>query len=261
MELTGEESSSISTDGDQELHSLVSKFIVDLDETVNAFTGKKLEFNATVADNRSISIRLKQEEKKASIIPLYWQGHKVLGLRPVFKCTWDSTDSFLAVESSTFSVHAQAKANEEPLFRVEYDRKKNSCPSSHFHVHAHRDEVTHLLGLSRKLNAENAKKVKKYTSDFPKLSKIHFPTGGHRFRPCLEDVLESLRLEFNLDTDNSRWKKHLDKARLEWRKIQAAAVVRDSPEVAFDVLVNNFGMPIPENWTCPPDDVSKIIRD
>ena len=245
----------------EQLQALVAEFSADLAATVEAFTGQHFECSRKIVENGSISIRLKQIEDRVGIIPLSWNGHVILGLRPTFKCTWDSTHSFLAVENSSFAVHAQAKSNDEPLFRVEYDRSKSNRPSSHFHVHAHRDEVTHLLGLTKKLDSTKDQKVKKFTSEFPRLSKIHFPTGGHRFRPSLEDVLESLRQEFNLDTDLGRWKTHLNKSRLKWRKIQTAAVIRDCPQTAYEILVNEFQMPVPENWECPSDNDAKIVRD
>lgn len=173
----------------EQLQALVAEFSADLAATVEAFTGQHFEFSSKIVENGSISIRLKQIEDRVGIIPLSWNGHVMLGLRPTFKCTWDSTHSFLAVENSSFAVHAQAKSNDEPLFRVEYDRNKTNRPSSHFHIHAHRDEVTHLLGLTKKLDSTKDQKIKKFTSEFPRLSKIHFPTGGHRFRPSLDGCL------------------------------------------------------------------------
>lgn len=142
----------------EQLQALVAEFSADLAATVEAFTGQHFEFSSKIVENGSISIRLKQIEDRVGIIPLSWNGHVILGLRPTFKCTWDSTHSFLAVENSSFAVHAQAKSNVEPLFRVEYDRNKSNRPSSHFHVHAHRDEVAHLLGLTKKLDSTDSQK-------------------------------------------------------------------------------------------------------
>lgn len=245
----------------ERLQELVNEFNEDLTGAIRAFTGKEFNFKYKKIDSDRLMVRLEQQDQKAGIIPLTWNGHLILGLRLIFKCSWDSTKSFLAVEQSSFAVYPEAKPNNEPLFRVEYDRSKSSRPSSHFHVHAHRDEMTHLLGLTKKLSVENNRKVKEYVSKFPTLSKFHFPTGGHRFRPCLEDVLEVLRQEFRLDVDNCIWQSHLKNARLKWRRIQVAAVVRDSPQAAFDVLVKELGMPIPLNWNCPSDDLEKIVRD
>lgn len=148
-----------------------------------------------------------------------------------------------------------------PLFRVEYVRnQRGHLPSSHIHVHAHRDEFTHLLGFAHKLNAAKDKKIHEYLERTPILSGFHFPTGGHRFRPCLEDILEALRYEFNLDVDNKRWKSRLTEARTTWREIQTASVVRDSPEVALRILTEEFGMPAPEAWQPPATNLEKLTR-
>lgn len=248
--------------GLEDLQRLVEEFIMDLKASIKAFTGESYEFSANALTDGGLSIRLEQCNQQAGIIPLTWNGFTILGVRPSFKCTWDSTRSFLAVDQSSFSVHPAARSNSEPLFRVEYDRNKTSYPSSHFHVHAHRDEMTHLLGLTKKLNTAKEKKVRDFISNIPALSNFHFPTGGHRFRPCLEDVLEALRQEFNLDiAEANTWEEQLAHARLKWRKIQIAAAVRDSPDVALQVLVDELGMPIPAGWECPSGDVSKIVRD
>ena len=117
------------------------------------------------------------------------------------------------------------------------------------------------MGLHRKLNPCNDKKVKNFISTYPALSRFHFPTGGHRFRPCLEDVLEALRQEFKLKvSDKEEWEARLAEARLKWRKIQTAAAVRDCPEAALRVLVDELGMPSPVGCECPPDNESKVVR-
>lgn len=52
----------------------------------------------------------------------------------------------------------------------------------------------------------------------------------------------------------------LAEARLKWRKIQTAAAVRDCPDAALRVLVDELGMPSPVGWECPPGKKSKIVR-
>lgn len=69
------------------------------------------------------------------------------------------------------------------------------------------------MGFSEKLNTKKNKKVREFLKKAPAISSFHFTNGGHRFRPILEDVLESLRLEFNLDVDNALWQEHLKTVR------------------------------------------------
>ena len=106
------------------------------------------------------------------MVTLKSRGSAILGLVPVFNCSWDSSQQFLATEVSSFSVHPFGNARSEPLFRVEYVRSQNQdLPSSHIHVHAHRDEFTHLLGFAAKLDAENSRQVKRYLSGTTTLSR------------------------------------------------------------------------------------------
>ncbi|QNE89937.1 hypothetical protein H0194_02575 [Corynebacterium incognita] len=247
---------------DEKLKGEVEKFTVDLTESLSYFTNDKVNFHiSSLTGRKTLRIRLDQGNDEVGIAVLMSCGYPVLGIRPTFYLTWDSSESYLAVDSSSFEVLPYARKTGAPLFRVEYDRHKTTHPSSHIHVHAHSDEFTHLLGFSRKLDLNNQKKVKAYFKNVPLLSKFHFPTGGHRFRPCLEDVLEILRVEFNLDCDNSRWKPYLKHKRIHWRSIQTAAVVRDSPETALNVLIKEYGMPRPENWVCPSDNIDRLTRN
>jgi len=116
------------------------------------------------------------------------------------------------------------------------------------------------MSFASKLDAENDEKVAEYLHKAKRLSSFHFPTGGHRFRPSLEDVLEVLRVEFDLDVDNSSWAPHLRNTREKWRRVQTAAAVRDCPEEALKVLVNELGMPLPTGWACPETDIQKLVR-
>lgn len=214
-----------------------------------------------LTDNNRVAIRPVSQDGAPAMVTLKSRGSAILGLVPVFNCSWDSSQQFLATEVSSFSVHPFGNARSEPLFRVEYVRSQNQdLPSSHVHVHAHRDEFTHLLGFAAKLDAENSRQVKRYLSGTTTLSQFHFPTGGHRFRPCLEDLLEVLRVEFALDVQTGPWRDHLRKARLRWRGIQTAAAVRDHPEAALRVLVEELGMPTPDGWECPALNQTKIVR-
>lgn len=58
---------------------------------------------------------------------------------------------------------------------------------------------------------------------------------GIAFRPCLEDVLQMLILEFGLDTKPD-WLAAVEKGRARWRDIQLRAAVRDAPESAAEDL-------------------------
>src|SRR5690242_21769004 len=69
----------------------------------------------------------------------------------------------------------------------------------------------------------------------PQVSDLHFPLGGHRFRPCLEDVLEMLLDELGVDCPRDV-RRVLAEGRERWRLKQVAASATDSPETAARVL-------------------------
>lgn len=244
----------------EDLERLVHTFNEDLTASVRAFTGEDYTFSFLAVDHFSVSVRLKPSHDDIGMIPLKWQGIVILGVVPTYKCVLDSSGTRLAIQNSSFKVYAGDRAQGEPLFRVEYDRDKSTKPSSHFHVHGHRNEFTHLLGLKRKLSSDNEAKIRKFTKTIPSLSEFHFPTGGPRFRPCLEDILECLRDEFDLDVNQDTWVPQLTIARAKWRKIQTAAAVRDCPDIALQVLAEDFGLAIPEDWTAKLSHTDAILR-
>lgn len=255
----------MSRDEDAPLAVFVAEFQEDLVSAFESFTGERPVLEPSWLDTAgkdAISIRLAQEKGEPGVVALRAKGKAIIGVAIEYRCVWNSTNQFLAVDQSSVKVIPLADSGREPLFRVEYKRAQDShYPSSHFHVHAHRDEFTHLRGFAAKLDVERADKVEEYFTKPAWLSAFHFPTGGHRFRPCLEDILECLRVEFKLDVDNNRWQPHLRKARLKWRRIQTASVVQDDPEEALRVLVDVFGMPEPEGWVCPQGDPKKLARN
>lgn len=214
------------------------QFVDDLNQTIAAFTGEDHSLRALEIDD-AISIQLPPEPGKQAFIPLTVNREPLLAIRPKYRCSWDRDKQYLAVESSTFEVFAWVQRTREQLFRVEYIRKpkSNDIPCSHIHVHAHRDIFTHLLGHSgeatRRARDRSNRPITKLGA--PSVSEYHFPTGGPRFRPSFEDVLESLRIEFGLDSTRE-WEQHLSESRRNWRKIQTAAAIRDCPEVAIKVL-------------------------
>lgn len=116
----------------------------------------------------------------------------------------------------------------EPLFRYEYVRAPTRAfPCAHIQVHAHRDEFTYLLTASER--GKPGKRARK--DDIPRLSEFHFPLGGARYRPCLEDVLEALVHEFAIDTKEG-WNAAIVEGREGWRRRQLRSAVRDARQEA-----------------------------
>jgi len=65
----------------------------------------------------------------------------------------------------------------------------------------------------------------------PRLADLHFPIGGHRFRPCLEDILQMIWFEFGIDVRDTALGA-LGEGRVRFRERQLAAAVGDDPDIA-----------------------------
>lgn len=101
------------------------------------------------------------------------------------------------------------------------------------HVHAHRDSFTDVMTRTGRSTAKG--KSRSRSRQIQRVRDLHFPLGGHRFRPCLEDVLQILITEFGVDHPPDALSA-LAEGRVEWRRQQARAAVRDCPADAAMVL-------------------------
>ncbi|MGN6612372.1 MAG: hypothetical protein ACTHLJ_11400 [Angustibacter sp.] len=166
-------------------------------------------------------------------IPLTVERQALLRLTVSYKCSSDGPGHYLAVQESAVKVFADGQSN-EPLFRYEYDRDAvDDMPAAHIQVHAHRDAFFHVM--SRTGHATKRGKRRASSHNMARLEDLHFPVGGHRFRPCLEDVLEMLVTEFGIDSTSAD-RQRLRDGREDWRRKQVRAVIRDAPEEAVAVL-------------------------
>lgn len=114
------------------------------------------------------------------------------------------------------------------LVRLEYLAEMNSAPIAHWHVHAERGSFSHLLARAHAHRPDSVSKPHD-------LSSLHFPVGGERFRPCLEDMLQFLVVECGVDSVEG-WESVIAQGREAWRRRQLGAAVRDAPDVATHVL-------------------------
>lgn len=114
--------------------------------------------------------------------------HDLLSLKVEFRVGKDDSGDFMRAESSTFGlwVATGQKSKARPVFRVEYDRNATSKPQAHVHIHAESVELGWIYGSAGLA--------------LPNMHEIHFPVGGKRFRPTVEDLLLFLHRE-NLFTE------------------------------------------------------------
>lgn len=221
---------------DQQLIGRAWEFADDLTKRVASIVDTDAEFSVIArSSDTNVIIGSIDDQNLLVSIPLTINDQHRLNLRVKYHCCWDARSRFLAVEKSFYHVYVKPSGGREPevLYRVEYLRQvKPSVPASHMQIHAHRDEFTFfLIHADRKSRAAERDKRGK----IPRIADFHFPTGGHRFRPCLEDVLENLIVEFGVKPRDG-WRAAVNAGREDFRIRQLKTVVRDRPQEAAEAL-------------------------
>lgn len=206
------------------------RFAEDLTATIRVVAPEASPFTAmSVEGSDRISVRQSPKEGVALSVA----ETVLLSLKAGFTCCADSRGEYLTIESSSFQVFAGGRASGEPIFRYEYLRQNSSVPAAHLHVHAHRDAFTYTM---TKVGDTSRRARRRSESDaIPSVQDLHFPLGGHRFRPCLEDILEMLIDEFGVDHSADAMEE-LRAGRVRWRQIQLQSAIRDDPGTAAQAL-------------------------
>lgn len=147
-------------------------------------------------------------------------------LRVSFTCELDAEGEHMAVKKSTFGLFLKvlAKKKPRPLVRVEYERDQTpDTPNAHVHLHAVSQELGWLRGGAGQ--------------PFKEMQDLHFPVGGRRFRPTVEEFLFFLhREELFTDWAVEGWRTNLKASQGDWEERQAKATVRRHEEVAVAYL-------------------------
>lgn len=170
---------------------------------------------------QSMPLRRRCDEHGASLV-----------LRVSYKCMIGSS-GFLTIYESQYHVQIQrpGKGSPLPLLRVDYDREtQGDKPSSHVHFHAESIEYGWLVGSSgHPLQQPNS---------------LHFPLGGRRFRPAVEDVLLFLNREGLFTEWKPGWRAAVDASLAQWHDRQVRATVVQHPEVAIEELMRIGRLPL-----------------
>lgn len=141
-------------------------------------------------------------------------------LRVVHTFRLDDAGRWLMNVRETFGLYADPDF-ESVVCHYDYDRDPdNAYPSPHLQVG----------GDSPPLDAVCAASGADVT-----LARVHFPVGGRRFRPALEDLVEVLILE-GMATGRPGWEAVVEEHRAEYHRHQLAAAVRRDPDTALRVL-------------------------
>lgn len=168
-------------------------------------------------------------------------------------------DDYLTVQESSIAVGLGDSERDEPIFRYEYVRspRNPALPVAHLHVHGHRDEFIHGMLLSSAQRPKDRwKKIEKsqLKAKLPTMSQVHFPLGGPRLRPGLEDVIHLLITEFGV-ASKPGWYEFLNQRRREWRTLQLRALIHRNPDLAAEVLSEKgYSVEAPQGHQGSPPD-------
>lgn len=241
-------------DVDEKLLDQVVGFVAQLEDTLES-TLDLVEgpLKTVISDQSRIVVTTRQEAG----VPLLVNGEHLLSLKLDYHCAWDSQGQFLAVDRSAF--HLVLPGVTEPLLHYDYEsHPRGDIPCAHFNVHGHRDELIYaMMSAEFKYQAKNrARRV--VNGKAPRLSQLHIPTGGHRFRPCLEDLVQMVIFEFGVDT-RENWREAIAYGRMLWKDNQLASAVRDNPGKAVEQLQRmGFQVKPPTEW--PPLNEKKLAE-
>ncbi|MGH9280666.1 MAG: hypothetical protein ACRD12_21560 [Acidimicrobiales bacterium] len=111
---------------------------------------------------------------------------------------------------------------DEPFCRYDYEREKaDGYPEAHLHVYGDTDAIDRC---SRSPTSK-------------RLGDLHFPVGGRRFRPALEDLIAFLVRE-GMAMGKPGWEVVVESHRQRFHRIQLKAAVRRDPDTARSMLAD-----------------------
>jgi hypothetical protein len=220
-----------STALEDEAHEFAVELMLRLAEILP--TGH-LGFVADASPEPDGSARIAIASVFAGGIPLTIDQRPALQLEVDYKLMMSPYSRRATVVGSTFLVRPFDVGR--PLFTVDYVRNaRSNTPAAHYNLHFEHGSIeTELLqtGAARR-GKIHQKGVR--AGNTPRLADLHFPTGGHRFRLCIEDVIEMLWIEFGIDVKSTA-KAAICDGRERWRAMQLKAAVSDDPESAAEEL-------------------------
>ncbi|WEV69420.1 hypothetical protein OZX73_00530 [Bifidobacterium sp. ESL0775] len=159
----------------------------------------------------------------------------ILILQYNYRCSCPALDAPLQVDDSSITI--STFRSHTPIFHYDYLRDPSGdIPSAHINVHASNDDAVRVM-LACGIKNRGRERRRKFLKEgfFPTFSSLHFPVGGSKFRPCLEDVLQMLVYEFGIATQPG-WQSAIDEGRASYRELQLRAMIRDNPQIAASQL-------------------------
>ncbi len=217
---------------EQTLKTVTEEFIATLNHIVVSAIHTDVRFVAELtSDRKRARIRASRMGAWSDGFPLVRADEDpsapVLLTKVRYMVEMAGDGTYIRVVTSTIGLWVDVtggRKKHRPLIRIEYDRypRTDDRPAAHVHLHANSPEMAWVYGSSGRAA--------------PDLHALHFPVGGPRFRPTLEDFLLFLNRE-KLYTDfKPGWKREVLGSLRQWEHIQAAATATRYPGTAARAL-------------------------
>lgn len=217
-----------------DLERQAREFAAEISELLNATIATGVRMTAVLADSGdrcSIGYRIsRRDHLNLEPVPVTISAAPAtchLLIRHELRL--DDEGTHLTDARSVFGVYADG-AMKQLLMRYDYNRDIEQYPVAHLHVGGASQSLGVLAGRRDEVK--------------PELERQHFPTGGKRFRPCLEDVAEYLVVE-GMAEAHSGWSEALEVHRSRFHAIQLRAAVRRDEATAAEQLSSS-------GWKCQP---------
>ena len=207
---------------DRSLRRLAEAHTKHLTEVLNQTVAEKVHVGCVRPDGSDDTMiygtGLWPGQSRSSYVPLRSASDHPVWLRIAGRLFLDPA-GFLTVRASSFALAAGDPPAE--LLHYDYERDKVAYPDAHIQVEAASGAWAGLLASSGRSAAG--------------LGKIHLPVGGRRYRPAIEDLMETLILE-DLVEPHPGWEKVIDAGRDDFRRRQLRAAIRNDPDTAAAAL-------------------------
>lgn len=206
------------------LDSLAREFAADISTLLNRTVADGVRISAVLSqpDLFVAAAGIGKRDLRPNLIPLtLGRKNPRAFLLAAYVLEMDQEGSYLTVNKSQVGLYATAELR-SMIFHYDYNRvTSNKYPSAHFQVAGQSGTLADVVARSP-------------APETP-LRDLHFPVGGRRFRPTLEDVVEFLIVEDLVDF-RPGWEEAIAERREVWKEIQLKAAVRRYPEWAAATL-------------------------
>jgi hypothetical protein len=201
-------------------------FAGDIGDLLNGTVAHGVRLGAVIAHRRATTVHVGRGLTKRNLLPqtiplTLGQKPPIAHLYVAYILELDPEGRHLAVSKSQYGIYLDDEQR-DVLVHWDYERDPvNPYPQAHIQVNGESPLFDALI--------KRAGAIARPLRDF------HFPVGGRRFRPSLEDVIEFLVLE-GLVEKRETWREVVDEHRDRWERRQLQAAVRRDPDSAITQL-------------------------